>query len=1130
MGLSRPLIVNTVLVIIIDIVLLLWSCSNIMEAPPGQAPSSGKGIVTVSIGDVAARTLLPQGSFDYFDLTFTQSGKATVTLNRLPAGTGGTVELDPGNWKAAATAYVIFSGITYTAAEGEKEIIVEAGAAITESISLTVPVLGGRGRFSYDIELADKAIDNAVLTMTPLSEGGRAQSFDLLAEPKQNDLLFPSGYYLMTISARKGPASAGKTDVVHIYSGLETAAEGEKYRIGSEDFQTSVYIFGNNAVIAGNAYSYQVAWVHAYRDAGGIQKIDSWKPGSDGKWSLSIPIKDYQGNVYIRMELAKGEETILSNIQPVAIGVSGGEIVLEAARIYKVNAYEQTVVVSGSSIVTGRITASPELAAEGAFITLTLSPAIDGLRFSGGSLRERNGTVSAFQTIKENEQYRFSMPGNDVNPEADFTIKTELESITVIAGTGSGSTVSVYALNKVFDPGVTEYAVQLPSAITSRIIDGSAASNRVTINPVALVKDSRLYKLSYKVNSTDWLTPGTQAGLVNNDKLTIRVASNLGDNIYKEYNLTIHNGSTVSLPQITGFSFTRSNNAAAINITLSRDLISDVNQSQRTITNFFKPYSNFNYYRVSGYPKHFYWWIKETGNVLSLKPTFTLSSGAKLYAGNVEITSNTTPIDLRSTKVLIVKNGSYEQEYQLIFDSPQMTGLPVMKITMNPPRPLDEFGRPKILREWLPADYEFYDESGAKAFSGPVEIHLRGYSSSGISYDVPITQDQVPYLPKLPYAIKLGTKQPLVGLPSHKRWNMTANVFDPSLIRNDIVFAMAKTMDKQPWVPNTRDVVFYLDDEFLGLYTMQEAVKLDQGRIPVTNIISASNPDGGYLLEFDSRAKKFYDNGYGTEFYFQTSKLNPSSSYRQYYWTCDTPDTDLKNMITSGEYAGKMTVMQKMQKEVQQFEDALFGSNLTHPVTGERYTKYLDLPSFIDWFLVQEFTMNNDANMHASIFVYLNPDNRKLYFCPVWDFDVVIGNYWDKGNGNYDTNKWRLKGRPHPEAYAANYYIDRFFMDAEFKTALKTRWNEKGAAIMQGLLDAIANKETDEKFQKAMELNFRKHRFSEAYDTFDNNALDLGNRYQAQRTIQPNWAVEAQYMKNWITNRYTWLNTAINGL
>jgi len=55
-----------------------------------------------------------------------------------------------------------------------------------------------------------------------------------------------------------------------------------------------------------------------------------------------------------------------------------------------------------------------------------------------------------------------------------------------------------------------------------------------------------------------------------------------------------------------------------------------------------------------------------------------------------------------------------------------------------------------------------------------------------------------------------------------------------------------------------------------------------------------------------------------------------------------------------------------IKDHVNDFEEALFGNNFKDPDIG--YRSFIDLPSFIDWFLVNEISKNQDALVFKYLF------------------------------------------------------------------------------------------------------------------------------------------------------------------
>ena len=72
------------------------------------------------------------------------------------------------------------------------------------------------------------------------------------------------------------------------------------------------------------------------------------------------------------------------------------------------------------------------------------------------------------------------------------------------------------------------------------------------------------------------------------------------------------------------------------------------------------------------------------------------------------------------------------------------------------------------------------------------------------------------------------------------------------------------------------------------------------------------------------------------------------------------------------------------------------GSNFLDETEG--YANYFDKVSFVDWYLINEITKNNDACFFSSCYLNITPGG-KLKMGPLWDYDIALGNV------NYNDNQ-----------------------------------------------------------------------------------------------------------------------------
>jgi hypothetical protein len=389
------------------------------------------------------------------------------------------------------------------------------------------------------------------------------------------------------------------------------------------------------------------------------------------------------------------------------------------------------------------------------------------------------------------------------------------------------------------------------------------------------------------------------------------------------------------------------------------------------------------------------------------------------------------------------------------------SGLPVMSI--------DTAGRGITSTEvWLEgAAYTLRDPQGVLLESGLTDIKGRGNSTWVM-------------MPKKPYSLKLTEKKPLLGMSSHKRWALLANYADKTLLRTEAAFKLGHILDKLAWTPLSQQADLYLNGQYQGVYQLTEAIKLDENRVNITEIKKGA-PSGGYILEIDARK--------GEVFNFITTQ--------GVIFCCSDPDDGLDKIINGD----TRSLFEKIQEDVQAAEDALYSDNFTNTDTGYRH--YLDVESFIDWYLVNEITKNNDAIFVTSVFMYYDPLKEKYCMGPLWDFDIALGNidYHDSDNpSNFyiKNSKW----------------IARLFEDPSFVSQVKTRWNQKKAEL-NGIPQFIDQRASY--LAIAQTFNFRKWTI-------------LDKIVWPNPQINHSYYGEIAYMKSWFTARMNWLDTAINSL
>ena len=292
---------------------------------------------------------------------------------------------------------------------------------------------------------------------------------------------------------------------------------------------------------------------------------------------------------------------------------------------------------------------------------------------------------------------------------------------------------------------------------------------------------------------------------------------------------------------------------------------------------------------------------------------------------------------------------------------------------------------PSKQEDWLSGStLKIYNPDWTLAYEGSMGVRGRGNSTWGY--------------PKKPYAIKLDSKSEILGMPKHKRWVLLANWMDRTLLRNCVSFNLAARSGLD-YTPRGQFVELFINGKHNGNYFLCEQIKVDKNRVNVEEY-DESIIDGGYLFELDT----YYDE----EFKFM------SSGYELPYMFKDPDEVTTAHVKFIQDYVNNL--------EASLLDDERFAA-------GE-YRDYIDIESFVDWWLVMELTGIGEPNHPKSSYMHKNAGG-KLTMGPVWDFD------WETYMPKY-SDKFRIN-----EAI----YYKKLLQDPYFKSVVKERWNAQKSSF-----------------------------------------------------------------------------------
>lgn len=377
-------------------------------------------------------------------------------------------------------------------------------------------------------------------------------------------------------------------------------------------------------------------------------------------------------------------------------------------------------------------------------------------------------------------------------------------------------------------------------------------------------------------------------------------------------------------------------------------------------------------------------------------------------------------------------------------------------------------------------------------YSDSIGIELRGSSS-------------LAFYPKKSYTIEtrdsLGNDFDfaLLDLPEESDWVLYAPFGDKTLLRNVLTYKISN--DIGLYAPRTQYVEFMLNDKYLGTYVLVEKIKCDKNRVAISKLrndeVAGDSLTGGYIIKIDKKEGEY--GGWNSE-YGSAEKENYRTFFQYVYPKHDEIVEEQQTYI---------------QNFMRNFEESLRLENFEDEQLG--YQKYIDVESFINFFIMNEFTKNMDG-YRLSTFMYKDRDDKdgKLHMGPLWDFNLALGNY-QAFLGN-ETTDWALDfGQQVPsDSYQLPFWWDRLLQDPSFVANLEAQWKTLRATTLH----------KDSIFSSIDEMvNYTKDSRERNFSVWQNNF------YTSVWPNQPfasDYEGEITYLKSWISDRLDWIDANIN--
>lgn len=423
------------------------------------------------------------------------------------------------------------------------------------------------------------------------------------------------------------------------------------------------------------------------------------------------------------------------------------------------------------------------------------------------------------------------------------------------------------------------------------------------------------------------------------------------------------------------------------------------------------------------------------------------------------------------------------------------SNLPIVLITTSSTI-LDEpaiIGTMKIIDNGVGAMNNITDSPNN--YNGKVSIEIRGnYSQS---------------LPQKPYKITtLNTDETennvsLLGMPQEHDWALIANYNDKVFMRNQLAYKLFNEMGH--YATRNKHCEVVVNGSYQGIFLLNETIKRDNNRVNIAKLDPTENTGidltGGYIIKND-----YWNSSTG--------------------WQLNNSPIDHPGLIVGLAYQyprpDLISPQQKtyIQTFIDDFETALYSPNYANATTG--YKKYISETSFLDYFIINELSRNNDGFKKSSYFHKDKDSNTamaKLKAGPVWDFDWAWKNINECSFLSVtDGSGWSyLVNDCGPDVNSPGWYV-RLLQDPNFQNDLRCRWNSlRNSTLSIAYLNAYID-QTAAYLDQAQARHFEK---------WGNLGIPTG---APEVDADPDtFSGQIQRFKNWIATRIAWLDANIPG-
>lgn len=285
-------------------------------------------------------------------------------------------------------------------------------------------------------------------------------------------------------------------------------------------------------------------------------------------------------------------------------------------------------------------------------------------------------------------------------------------------------------------------------------------------------------------------------------------------------------------------------------------------------------------------------------------------------------------------------------------------------------------------------------------YTSQMIIKKRGHSS--MMYDKP------QYLMKMKDAAGGDNLSAILGMGEGSDWILNGSMADKSMLRNYLPYRIASEAGGNLMSPDSRYCEVLIEKnggyEYCGVYLLMETVSRGKSRVDIDKF-KKKNTYTGYIVRRDRY----------TAFDVMLNTYGRLTGLSEEWIGVKYPS---QHRLTDA-------AKQYIEEDFSQIEKVIYSENEN---TFKVYDKYIDIDTFVDYFLINEFFGNYDAGEHST-YMYKSSGGR-LKIGPVWDFDQSMNNYFGDEMDAYTI------------AFQTKPFFERLSKDSRFIDALKSRYSE----------------------------------------------------------------------------------------